>query len=378
MRWLDEAISSYIKEDVYPFHMPGAKRQNPGLKGDPFLYDITEIDEFDDLRNPDGLLAVLEREWAKMYGAKEALLSVNGSTGGNLSCIFAAADEGETVLVAEGAHWSVYNAAKLHHLRIVDIPVEKGEEGFFQAVSPEAVEEALKMHEKVRAVIITTPTYEGMVSEVSEIADIIHRRDVSLIVDGAHGAHFGLAKNQKKDGYENPIHLGADVVVVSLHKTLPVFGQTSLILFGNTDKENPRVSVAAVKHYLNMFQTSSPSYLLMSGAAAGCRFLQENGETLWPELIQNLEEFYRETESLHFFQVVKNKNHDRSKIIVSTKNAGISGHELMKRLRKEYSLELERSGSYYALALCSIMDRREGFQRLARALQKLEKEIGGG
>ena len=375
MRWLDEAILSYTETDAYPFHMPGAKRQNPGLLGDPFRYDLTEIKGFDDLRHAEGLLAELEQQWAALYHAKYAYLSVNGSTGSNLSVIFAATSEDTEVLVPTSAHWSVHNAISLRGAKALSLSVEPDAAGVVQAVVPEAVEEMLRQHPAIGCVVITSPSYEGMVSDIKRIADIVHQAGAALVVDAAHGAHFGLPiwesvsdDFKRHIAFPNPVSLGADAVVVSLHKTLPVLGQTSLILL----PEHGRIPAEEIKRYLNMFQTSSPSYLLMSAAAAGCRFLMEEGAAYAKQFAADLKWFYHNTNDLQHLAVLKNDNQDLSKIVITTNSVGILGQALMDRLRDDAHLELERAGAHYALALCSLMDRREGFWRLNNALWEID------
>ena len=378
-RWLDQEVYRYTGENAYPFHIPGAKRINIGLD-DPFRYDITEIGGFDDLRHASGLLAELEQEWGRMYGAGKAFLSVNGSTCGNLAVIFASTKQHDRILAADGCHWSVRNAAKLRELSVGWLAVEQSAEGFCEAVTAEEVERAFANDSGIRAIVITSPTYEGMVAEVSRIAEIAHSHGAALLVDSAHGAHLGLRLGSQMDGmremsFPNPVTQGADAVVVSLHKTLPVLGQVSLILLPDSDQ--PWVRADEVKRYLNMFQTSSPSYLLMSSAAAGCRFLQEHGAGRYREFIHLLAEFYEKTSGLKQFRILKKDNQDLSKIIISTINANISGQELMTALREDYQIELEKAGGKYALALAGIMDRKEGFDRLADALYELDGRYCG-
>ena len=425
MRWLDEEIIAYVKKDVYPFHMPGSKRHHIGLQ-DAYLYDITEIDGFDDLRHPTGVLAELQREWAELYGAGEAFLSVNGSTCGNLAMIFAASHPQDTILVAKQCHWSVYNAAALRNINVVELDVPVNREGFCEAIPPEAVESALRQHPGIRAVLITSPTYEGVVSDVAKIAELVHRYGAILLVDSAHGAHIGLMSGEaaepqsgRPDSFpdpeelhigltsggaaepqvdrqrlNNPISQGADAVVVSLHKTLPVLGQTSLVLLPDSPGASKQTAESRmgnqraaatenqatlpseqIKKYLNMFQTSSPSYVLMSAAAAGCRLLQKEGRRLASELENHLAWFYKEARALNKLKIIDFDNKDRSKIVISTVDSEISGEELMMILRRDYRIELEKAGKDYALGIATVMDTQEGFERLASALREIDRRV---
>ncbi len=368
-RWLDQRIEDYVNSGIYPFHMPGAKRVNPGI-WDPFQYDITEIEGFDDLRESKGILKELQDMWAGVYGADEAYLSVNGSTGSNLSVIFAATSRHDRLLAAASCHPSVSNAGKLRGLSIDTIPAKRLQEGFLEPSSPEELERLFQNGAKPSAVVVTSPTYEGIVADIKALSAIAHSNGAALIADSAHGAHFGREMSRC---FANPIEEGADAAVVSLHKTLPVLGQLSLILLKNTG--DCRIKGERVKHYLNMLQTSSPSYLLMSSAALCCRNISEKGRALFAEYGKRLDEFYSGVSDLKHIYIVDRDDKDRSKIIISTVNTGLSGKELTRSLREEYRLELEKYSDGFALALSSVMDTKEGFDRLSAALHEIDRAI---
>lgn len=370
--WLDEKIYTYTGGSTYPFHIPGSKRRYFGLHDDILRYDITEIGGFDDLRHPNGILKELQEGWARFYRAGHAFLSVNGSTGSNLAVLFAAAQPGDKAAIVEGCHESVTNASYLRGWNVIRIPVEKYPEGYCRSVDCDVIESILSKNKDVRAVVLTSPTYEGIISDVETIAGIAHRYDAALVVDSAHGAHLGTEAWSGDCFYKkNAIELGADAMVVSLHKTLPVLGQVSLILLPKDGMLEP----CEVKKYLNMIQTSSPSYLLMSSASCGLRFLMENGSRLFARQADYLKSFYSEALALHSIHIAREACMDSSKIIISTSDCSLSGEELMNILRSDYDLELEKSGEKYALAITTLMDTREGYDRLRDALISIDDRL---
>ena len=222
---LDQKLEQYGNSDVYPFHMPGHKRVSLGF-GDPYLSDITEITGFDNLHQPEGEIKTLQDEWAKLYGAKEAFVMVNGSTGGILASIFSAIKSEEELLIARNSHRSVYHGAYLRNATLRYLypqSIETAGGAIAGEILSKNLEETLEQNPDIKAVLCTSPTYEGVVSDIFALAEIAHNHGATLIVDCAHGAHFGL----DEDSFPNPITQGADLVITSLHKTLPAFTSTA-------------------------------------------------------------------------------------------------------------------------------------------------------
>ena len=208
MSGLYEKLKKYGEEDICPMHMPGHKRKT-GLCRE---IDITEIGGFDNLANPQGVLKELQNSWAKMYGADKAYISVNGSTGAILSAICGICNKGDKIIMARNCHKSVYNAVSLMELEVVYIFPDYDEIGIAKGINKEAVCEAICKNTDAKLIVLTSPTYEGRVSEVADICTIAHERDIPVFVDSAHGAHIEFMNG------ENPIKQGVDVVSVSLHK----------------------------------------------------------------------------------------------------------------------------------------------------------------
>ena len=276
---LKQKLLQYGSEDIYPMHMPGHKRNlNMVSMGEPYAIDITEIHGFDDLHDAKGALAHGMERAAKLFGSEETYYLVNGSSCGILAAITASVEKGDAVLVARNCHKSVYHALELYHLKPRYIlPSMDDAFGICGSIMPEDIASALQRHPEVKAVILTSPTYEGIVSDVEAIASIVHGYGIPLIVDEAHGAHFSFSDMFPKSA----LRLGADLVVQSLHKTLPSLTQTAVLhCNGNL------VDRTKLHHRLEIFQSSSPSYIFMTSIDQCVSLLETQG----PALFQAYEE----------------------------------------------------------------------------------------
>lgn len=367
---MDEILTEYSKSDIYPFHMPGAKRK--GLPfSNPYCLDITEIDGFDNLHHAEGILKEAQERAAALYGAKRSFYLVNGSTCGILAAICAAVPKGSKILAARNSHKSVYNALFLWELDAEYIYPVQVECGILGQITPKQVEDALQESPDMKAIIITSPTYEGIVSDIEGIAKTAHRHGIPLIVDEAHGAHFGF------HGYfpQNAIGQGADAVIMSLHKTLPSFTQTALLHLCSD-----RISEKEIEKFLSIYETSSPSYLFMAGMDACIRMLEQEKEILFSEYEKNLSDFYKNVEDFKFLHVMCKKDlkeeeafdWDASKIVIFSKDARITGKRLHDILLKKYHIQVEMVSAQYVLAMTSIMDTKEGFSRFCIALHEMD------
>ena len=221
---LEQKLNELEQSDIYPFHMPGHKRAFLPF-ANPYAIDITEIEGFDNLHHATGILQEAQQKAADLYGAKKTYYLVNGSTCGLLAAISAAVPRGEKILMARNCHKAVYHAMYLRQLVPVYLYPEDTAYGIQGQVTPQMVRKQLKQTPDIRAVVITSPTYDGVVSDIKNIADTVHAYGIPLIVDEAHGAHFGFSQEFP----ENATRLGADAVIMSVHKTLPAFTQTALL-----------------------------------------------------------------------------------------------------------------------------------------------------
>ncbi len=377
-RSLLQHLEDYGRSAWYPMHMPGHKRRGESVSPLlPWQLDITEIDGFDDLHDPHGLLREAQLRAAKLYHSQRAWLLVNGSTCGILAAIGACTRPGDAILVARNCHKSVYHAVELWglHPRFLS-PAQSERFPFCGSIPPARVEEALRESPTARAVVVTSPTYEGVISDIAGIATACHRRGVPLIVDEAHGAHLGFS-----DSFlTGAVRAKADLVIQSLHKTLPSLTQTAL-LHGSGEL----VDLQRVCHQLEMFETSSPSYLLMASIDACLRFLEQEGAAHFAAYEKRLCRFTRQCASLRRLtlfttEVLQSEQgfscaFDPGKLVIGCQAAAIDGPALAQRLREGYRIEVEMAQPDYLLAMTSLMDSDEGFDRLAAALGEIDREL---
>ncbi|MBR4891370.1 MAG: aminotransferase class V-fold PLP-dependent enzyme [Clostridia bacterium] len=353
-------LTKYHRTTV-PMHMPGHKRNARFLgKGLPYNIDITEIDGFDNLHDLSGVLKETADLASKLYGSKKAFPLVNGSTCGILASMYALASPKGSVLLSRNCHKSVYNGIELLNLEPHYIVPETDELGVFKEITPEAVENALKMHENISLVILTSPTYEGVISDISAISEVCKKYGAKLLLDAAHGAHLGLTNENKNDLTTKS---GADVVVMSLHKTMPSLTQTALlhICSDNVDENK-------IKSALSVFETSSPSYPLLASIDLCIRTVMCNKEKLFKSFDKRLSSFYESTKNLKNIKV--RCFDDPSKVIISCD--GVSGSYLAEILRRKYKIEVEMACPLYCLAITSICDSSKNFKRLKKALSSMD------
>ncbi len=368
MDTLYERLKKYGESDYYGFHMPGHKRNTDLMPGIdlPYRIDITEIEGFDDLHHPSGILRDAQAAAAAVYKAEETFFLVNGSTVGILSAILGSTDRGDRVLAARNCHRSVYHALYLNELEPVYLyPRFREDLQLNTEVSASAVKTALKEYPGIRAVIVTSPTYDGVISDIKAIADAAHEHDAVLIVDEAHGAHLGFHPYFD----DNANQKGADVVIHSLHKTLPALTQTALLHLNGA-----RADRRKIKRYLDMLQSSSPSYVLMAGIDQCIRMLESGGREWFEPYVERLEHTREALGRLKRLRLTETERYDRSKLVLSVRDTDLTGRWLYRKLLSDYHLQMEMAAGSYVLAMTSIGDTPEGLRRLEEALAAIDAE----
>lgn len=388
-------LERYGKSEAYPFHMPGHKRQIKwGITSfpNPFSVDITEIEGFDNLHRPEGILRKAMERAARIYGSKKTYFMVNGSTGGILSAVCGLTRPGDTILMARNCHKAAYHAVLLNQLRPVYVyPKQIPGWGIQGGVSAAEVERLLRRDQAARgkasagneeqggaikAVFITSPTYDGIVSDIRGIAEAAHRYRIPLIVDEAHGAHFPFGESFPKSALE----CGADVVIQSLHKTLPSLTQTAVLhVKGNlADAEE-------IERYLSIFQTSSPSYVFLAAMQNCVEFMDGKGRVQMRGFAERIGRWMDRAGSLLSLRVLTDEEcglaegeaRDPSKILVSPAGSGLTGTKISEILRERFGLEAEMACKGYVLLMTSLMDSEEGLERLWEALCAIDKGFIG-
>lgn len=372
------ALQAYAKSDFYPFHMPGHKRSMTLLPDAlPYHLDITEIDGFDNLHAPQGILKELNRRLAALYNSPESFALVNGSTGGILAGMRAAAVPESAVLVARNVHRSVCNALELLRLKPIWISPEiDSNSGIAGGISADSVRHALEEHPEVRLVVLTSPTYDGVISDVASIVEAAHEQHIPVLIDEAHGAHLQFCGMEAFSG----VSCKADIVIQSLHKTLPVLTQCAVAhICGEL------VSPAEFARQISVFETSSPSYVLLASVAACVQLLGTRKEALFTAYKQRLEQFSESCKQLETLYIPGKGNavaafpdqiaFDPGKLPIITAGSSIDGAALTKRLRQDYHLEPEMTAVSYTLLMTSAFDTDEGFARLTAALREIDASL---
>lgn len=363
-------LKNYSKKRFIAMHMPGHKRHNFFKNNNlPYNIDITEIDGFDNLHSASGILKESQDNASKLFGSKKTFFLVNGSTCGILASIKSVCNINDKILIAKNCHKSVYNAIELLNLDCKFIPSHFDRKtNIHSHIYPQDVDDILKKEKNIKCVVITSPTYEGVISNIKRIAQIVHKYNLPLIVDEAHGSHLYLMD-------KSSCKMGADIVINSLHKTLPSLTQTALLHICSY-----RIDVERVRKNLSIFETSSPSYILLASIDECINFMQNKGEKFFKKYNENLNIFKEKVKNLKFLKIIYyniNPNFydfDFSKIVILTHNSNINGQSLMNKLR-EKKIELEMCYTNYALAMTTIFDTKQDLLKLANALLKIDKEL---
>lgn len=377
--FLEQQLRQYASANLTPLHMPGHKRRMAPAPGLPYACDVTEVLGTDDLHEASGILAQAMARTAQLYGAKRTWYLVNGSTCGLLAGIRALAPAGSEIIAARNCHKSVYHAIELGGLNahwLVPQPVFSF--GIYGSISPEAVSIALSEHPQARCVVVTSPTYEGIISDIAAIAAICHHHGVPLLVDEAHGAHLGLPCSGMFPS--GAVQSGADLVVQSAHKTLPSLTQTAwLHCNGNSALQDE------IERQLDIFETSSPSYPLLASLDGCTGILQEQGSALFSAWAARLSRFYSSADQLKNLHVLGGSSQqplsapeiyafDKSKLLVSGRGTRFTGFDLAQALRTRFGFETEMACGENVLAMTSPCDAPDTLDRFLEALLELDQD----
>lgn len=367
---LFKQLENLAKSDDLAMHMPGHKR-NAQLAG--YLQrlsaelDVTEIHGFDELHHPTGVLKEVMTRAEKLWRSDHTYLLINGSTCGILAGIHSSICRGDRVLVARACHKSVYNGLALLDAKVSYLTQTVTDAGYCLPVDVAQVQAQLQTHPDIKLVIVTSPTYEGYLADVEAIAALCHAQNVPLMVDEAHGAHLDFS-----DYFEgSAVGAGADLVVQSLHKTLPSLTQTA-VAHCNGNLLSPRKFAES----LAIFETSSPSYLLLASIEGCIDLLTQKKDALFEDWKRNLQAFYSQCTALKHLQVVlPSEARDPSKILIDTSKANLHATALKTILREEFRIELEMAYGDYALAMTAMGDTIADLDRLMQALLQIDSRL---
>ncbi len=402
MNIIGTKLEELNRSDLYPFHMPGHKRNwDCNSKGNSTgdlisqssseeitleklseealchisQIDITEIDDFDNLHDAQGFIRKAQERANRLYGAQETYFLVNGSSCGVLSAVSSVAQDGGVLIADRASHKSFYHAIYLKNanMRLI-APQYNRKYGFPYPMQPEDLQKVLEDESsinKIDAVFLTSPTYEGIPARIGEIVNIAHAHRIPVIVDEAHGAHFGLCNEPSVP--DSAIHQGADLVIHSVHKTLPSLTQTALLhVQGNLiDRER-------LRRYLHIYQTSSPSYVFMTSIDSAMNEMEINGEQWFARLMGYRDQIQKGLkECKHLNVLPREVIPDPCKLVIASLDGSMSGQEIYEELRLHYHIQCEMAGESYALGILTGNDTEEGIHRLVQAIRDIDERING-
>ena len=324
-----------------------------------FTCDYSEIEGFDNLANPIGIIRTSQVEAARIYGAKSTFFLTNGSTSGIVASMFALLNRCDKVLIARNCHQSVYNGLVLTGaVPLWLMPQYNKEWGIYETISLDLLEETLARNKDIKAFIMTNPSYEGVMSDVYRISSVCKKYNVKLIVDEAHGALW----NYHKALGTPALMQGADIVVQSLHKTAGALNPAALLHIGLDSDIEPK----NIQKALNLITTTSPSYPLLVNIESTINYLSsQNGQTKLQELVKNVNRTIRFLKSIPNLEVYS-YNNDVTKILVKVTN--MSGFELSDILFDEYNIEDELANEKSVMFLTGLGTTKSKLKKLEKAL----------
>lgn len=323
-----------------------------------FKSDFSEIEGFDNLRNPEGAIKDLQANIAKIYNAESSFILTNGSSSGVISAMLATLKPNDKVLIARNCHISVYNGLVLTGANpIWFMPEFDKEWGIFKGITSENIKKII--NKDIKALIITSPTYEGNFSDIEEISKICKENKVLLIVDEAHGALLNFSDYKSKSA----IHCGADITIQSLHKTAGAPNPCALMHISKN------ISHQNVQEALNLVNTTSPSYPLIAAIEGTVSYLNTlKGTGHIKKLFSDIEKF---KQSLDKNIQVYNANNDRTKILLKFKN--INALKVAEILNNDYKIEEEFTNNQALLFITGIGTDAKKLKTLSNALNKIAK-----
>ncbi|WP_026688719.1 aminotransferase class I/II-fold pyridoxal phosphate-dependent enzyme [Alteribacter aurantiacus] len=379
---LMERLIEYKRNNSISYHVPGHKNglvfqeDVRTLFQDVLSIDVTEIEGMDDLHHPEGVIHEAENLASALYNVEDTAFLVGGSTAGNLAMLMGTLSEGDQVIVQRNSHQSVFHGLVLSGAKPIFIePVIDENTGMTLGIDGEAVKTAIRRYPQAKAVIITSPSYEGYVQPLHSVVDEAHRAGMVVLVDEAHGAHL-ITEGTEWPG--SALKAGADAVVQSAHKMLPAMTMTAYLHI-----QGSRVNKQAIRRYLRMFQSSSPSYPLM-GSLDGARaylagFTPESYNRLYEKVIA----FRKELGIIPQWELaplqLSGFKQDPLKIVLRSRS-NATGLELQRALNKHGIYPELANDRYLVLTLplsLSWNDSKEHVERMRRAVEAFSVEKAG-
>ena len=372
---MEKELINNSQSNIYPFHMPGHKRRGSDIgEGlDPYAIDITEIDNFDNLHHAEGIIKEAQAAAAALYGAKRAYFLINGSTCGILTAVSAVCRWGDTIVMARNCHKSAINALVLSGAKPIFIkPDYDYNLEIANQPSIEAYIKAMDENPKAKAIFVINPTYFGAVLDLRRLVVEAHSRHMIVLVDEAHGAHFGF--NQY--GPLSAMECKADVSAISLHKTGGSLTQSSALL-----RQGDLVSHYELSKALATINTTSPSTLLLASLDASRKYMALNGQVVMNDIIALANYARKEINRIpgfkahgrDYFLAKGVYDYDDTKLVIELSHINLNGFECYNLLKDEYNIQMELAEAYTLLAIIAIGSLKEHVDNLINALKDISK-----
>ncbi|NJD03209.1 MAG: aminotransferase class I/II-fold pyridoxal phosphate-dependent enzyme [Ruminiclostridium sp.] len=374
---LYNTLKEYYAKGTVPFHMPGHKL-GKGLPEEfprvlAFL-DVTEIPGMDNLHHPTGVIKQAQELAAQAFGSDKTFFLVNGSTCGVYAMVSMMCKPGDTLIIARDCHKSVINGMLMAGVKPVYImPEYDSRFGISTAITAESVEEKLLANPNAAGVLLTRPNYYGICCDVEKIAAVVHSHNKILAVDEAHGSHFRFNNKFPLCAMD----AGADICVQSAHKTLPALTQGAYL-----HVKSERIDMERLEYYLSVYQTSSPSYIIMASLDAARGIMQKEGNVLLSRLVDSIEKSKAAFLKNDAFILIDDNTiaqfrTDPARIVINTENIGITGYESEIELRRTYNLQVEMSDLFNIVCIATIADTPETISYLFECMERLGASHSG-
>ncbi len=373
-----EALEKYKSMRIVPFDVPGHKRGQGNIELTDFLgercmsVDVNSMKPLDNLCHPVSVIREAEELAADAFGAKHVFFMINGTTSAVQSMVLTACKRGEKIIMPRNVHRSAINALVISGAKPVYVnPGTNDELGIALGMSLKDVERAILLNPDAKAVLVNNPTYYGICSPLKDIVELAHRHNMLVLVDEAHGTHFYFNDNLPVSA----MSAGADMAAVSMHKTGGSLTQSSFLLINNN------ISPGYVRQIINLTQTTSGSYLLMSSLDISRKNLALNGKSIF-DRVSGLAGYARdEINKIGGFyaygrELINNDtvfDFDVTKLSVHTRSIGLAGIEVYDILRDDYDIQIEFGDIGNILAIISVGDKALAIERLISAMSEIKR-----
>lgn len=376
-----EALQKHKQNRVVPFDVPGHKGGRGNQELTDFLgesclkVDVNSMKPLDNLCHPVSVIKEASELAAKAFGAAGAFFMVGGTTASVQAMIMSVCKAGDKIIMPRNVHRSAINALVVCGATPVYInPGLNKEIGIPLGMSVEDVKRAIHRHKDAKAILINNPTYYGICSNLEEITKIAHSFGIKVLVDEAHGTHFYFGENMPM----NAMAAGADMAAVSMHKTGGSLTQSSFLLCGSS------MNLDYVRQIINLTQTTSGSYLLLTSLDLARKNLSLHGREIFQQTVSYAEYARDEINKIGGYYAFGKElingdtvyDFDPTKLSVHTRMIGLAGIEVYDLLRDEYGIQIEFGDIGNVLAIISAGDRRFEIERLIGAFSEIKRIYG--